>query len=131
MLVENYNDPSKQTFVLPVRFIEKGIVRTGFRFNISQNPEKKIPELYAMHIRKSQLDKEDPSSVFVQDLYKFYYRASMELLSKYFEKRDKFTFLDEDVPLFIPNGNVQEAEIRLKQIKSRARKKRSRVYTHK
>lgn len=131
MLVENYNDPTKQTFVLPVRFVEKGVLRTGFRFNTAENPEKKIPELYAMHIRKSQLEKEDSASVFVQDLYKFYYRASMELLSKYFEKRDKFTFLDEDVPLFVPEGSLEEAETRLKQIKTRARKKRSRASTNK
>lgn len=126
MLVDNYNDPTKQTFVLPVRFMEEGVLRTGFKFNAAENPDKKIPELYAMHIRKSQLDKEDRSLVFVQDLYKFYYRASIELLSKYFERRDKYTFLDEDVPLFIPGGSIQDAENRLKQIKTRARKKRSR-----
>jgi hypothetical protein len=45
-------------------------------------------------------------------------------MSKYFEKRDKYTFLYDDVPLFVPNEGLEEAEIRLKSMKSRARKKR-------
>jgi len=51
-------------------------------------------------------------------------RASVELLSKYFEKRDKYTYLYEDVPLFLPNGTLEQAEERIRNMKTRARKKR-------
>jgi len=124
LLVENHNNPHKSNFVQPCSFEENGVVRTGFCFNEAENPEKKLPELYAQHIRKARLDQEDISSVFVHDLYKFYLRASVELLSKYFEKRDKYTYLYEDTPLFIPGGTLDQAEERIRNMKTRARKKR-------
>jgi len=127
LLVENHNNPHKSNFVQPCTIEENGVVRTGFCFNEAENPEKKLPELYAQHIRKARLDQEDISSVFVHDLYKFYLRASVELLSKYFEKRDKYTYLYEDVPLFIPNGTLEQAEERIRNMKTRARKKRKLV----
>lgn len=124
LLVENHNNPHKSNFVQPCTLEENGVVRHGFCFNEAENPEKKLPELYAQHIRKARLDQEDISSVFVHDLYKFYLRASVELLSKYFEKRDKYTYLYEDVPLFLPNGTLEQAEERIRNMKTRARKKR-------
>jgi hypothetical protein len=124
LLVENHNNPHKSNFVQPCTIEENGIIRQGFCFNESENPEKKLPELYAQHIRKARLEQEDISSVFVHDLYKFYLRASVELLSKYFEKRDKYTYLYEDVPLFLPNGTLEQAEERIRNMKKRARKKR-------
>jgi hypothetical protein len=124
LLVENFNNPQKHSFVQPCTIEENGVVRTGFCFNESENPERKLPELYAQHIRKARLDQEDISSVFVHDLYKFYLRASVELLSKYFEKRDKYTYLYEDTPLFVPGGNLDQAEERIRNMKTRARKKR-------
>jgi len=124
LLVENHNNPHKSNFVQPCTIEENSVVRNGFCFNESENPEKKLPELYAQHIRKARLDQEDISSVFVHDLYKFYLRASVELLSKYFEKRDKYTYLYEDVPLFMPNGTLEQAEERIRNMKTRARKKR-------
>jgi len=124
LLVENHNSPHKSNFVQPCTMEENGVIRHGFCFNEAENPEKKLPELYAQHIRKARLDQEDISSVFVHDLYKFYLRASVELLSKYFEKRDKYTYLYEDVPLFVPNGTMEQAEERIRNMKTRARKKR-------
>jgi len=124
LLVENFNNPQKHSFVQPCNIEENGVVRTGFCFNENENPEKKLPELYAQHIRKARLEQEDISSVFVHDLYKFYLRASVELLSKYFEKRDKYTYLYEDTPLFVPGGNLDQAEERIRNMKTRARKKR-------
>ena len=109
---------------MPCTLEENGVIRHGFCFNEAENPEKKLPELYAQHIRKARLDQEDISSVFVHDLYKFYLRASVELLSKYFEKRDKYTYLYEDTPLFVPNDTLDHAEERIRNMKTRARKKR-------
>jgi len=124
LLVENHNNPHKSNFIQPCTIEENNVVRTGFCFNENENPEKKLPELYAQHIRKARLEQEDISSVFVHDLYKFYLRASVELLSKYFEKRDKYTYLYEDTPLFVPNGTLEQAEERIRNMKTRARKKR-------
>jgi len=124
LLVDNHNNPHKSNFVQPCTIEENGVIRHGFCFNEAENPEKKLPELYAQHIRKARLDQEDISSVFVHDLYKFYLRASVELLSKYFEKRDKYTYLYEDTPLFIPNDTLEHAEERIRNMKTRARKKR-------
>jgi hypothetical protein len=124
LLVDNYNNPHKSNFVIPITIEENGVVRTGFCFNEAENPEKRLPELYAQHIRKARLEQEDISSVFVHDLYKFYLRASVELLSKYFEKRDKYTYLYEDSPLFLMNDTLERAEERIRNMKTRARKKR-------
>jgi len=124
LLVEHHNNPSSSTFLQPCTLEEDGVIRHGFRCNATQNPEKKLPELYAQHIRKARLDCEDQSSVFIQDLYKYYLRACVELLSKYFEKRDKYTYLYDDIPLFVPGESLEQAEERIKTMKTRARKKR-------
>jgi len=124
LLVEYHNNPSASTFLQPCTMEEDGVIRQGFRFNSRQNPEKKLPELYAQHIRKARLDCEDQSSVFIQDLYKYYLRACVELLSKYFEKRDKYTYLYDDIPLFVNGETLDQAEERIKTMKTRARKKR-------
>jgi len=128
LLVAYFNDPSNSQnhFVLPIQFKENGQIRTGFKFNEGMEPEKKLPELYAQHIRKAFLEKEDQASIFIQDLYKFYLRASVELLSKYFEKRDKYTYLYEDIPLFTPGNSLEEAEERIRNMKTRARKMKKR-----
>jgi len=127
LLVDNHNFPDKFTFVQPCTIKEKGQTKCGFCFNEKENPDKKLPEMYALHIRKARLDLEDSSSVFIQDLYKYYLRACVELLSKYFEKLDKYTYLYEDIHLFIPNGTIEEAEQRMKSMKTRSRKKRMKM----
>jgi hypothetical protein len=124
MLVDHFNNPSTPSLIVPVRVEEKGTIRTGFRFNPEQQPEKKLPELYAKFVRKVDLQKENLHTIVAQDIYKFYFRSTMELLTKYFEKRDKFTFLDEDVPLFVPHGTLDEADLRLRNIKVRGRKRK-------
>lgn len=121
LLVENYNDPIHNTLVVPIALRQDGEVREGFRFNESKNPEKKLPELYSIHLKKAKLEFQDQSSIIIQDLYKYYLRACVELLSKYFEKRDKYTFLYDGVPLFIQGETLAEADVRLSNMKTRQR----------
>jgi len=57
-----------------------------------------------------------------QDLYKYYLRAALDLLAKYFIKHDRFTFFYDGIPLFVPNGSLDEALARIKSISARSRK---------
>jgi len=117
LLVDNYNDPQNGSFAHPIQIEEKGKIHYGFSFNPEMHPEKKIPELYAQYIRKDRLDVQDFRCVCIQDLYKFYFRAAMELLAKYFDKHGKYSFLYKDVPLFVAEASLEEAANRIKQIK--------------
>jgi len=125
LLVDHHNDPSSTPFVEPVSIMLEGEMRTGFRFPDMYNPDKKLPELYAQHIRRARLDLENQDSIFIQDLYKFYLRACLELLAKYFEKCDKYTFLDDGVPLFVAGTSLKESETRMKTMRTRARKRKT------
>jgi len=125
LLVDHYNNPELVPFIEPVQIVLDGEVRTGFRFLEGYNPDKKLPELYAQHIRRARLDLENHESIFIQDLYKFYLRAVLELLAKYFEKCDKYTFLDDDAPLFVPGTSLKESEARMKTMRTRARKRKT------
>lgn len=125
LLVDHHNNPELVPFIEPVQILLDGEVRTGFRFPEHYNPDKKLPELYAQHIRRARLDLENQDSIFIQDLYKFYLRAVLELLAKYFEKCDKYTFLDDDAPLFVAGTSIKEAEVRMKTMRTRARKRKS------
>lgn len=125
LLVDHHNNPELVPFIEPVRIVLDGETRTGFRFPEAYNPEKRLPELYAQHIRRARLDLENQDSIFIQDLYKFYLRAVLELLAKYFEKCDKYTFLDDDAPLFVPGTSIKEAEARMKTMRTRARKRKT------
>jgi len=123
LLVESFNNPEQETFVIPCTVeVASGVYRDGFQFNESMNPDKRLPELYAQHIRKADLQLENQESVFIQDLYKFYLRACLELLAKYFEKRDKYTFLYDDIPLFVPGDTLEQAEMRMSKMGTRQRK---------
>jgi hypothetical protein len=135
LLVENYNNPMTSCLLQPFSVVDQstGKRKHGFKFNSMENPgliihcvciKKKLPELYALHVKKARLDWEDRSSVFIEDLYRFYLRAVVELMSKYWKKVDKFTFTYDEVPLFIPNECLKDAEERLKSMKSRSRMKR-------
>jgi len=126
LLVENYNHSNEETFVEPICMEILGVVRHGFRFNESFNPDKTLAELYARHIRKAELENENQNSVFIQDLYKFYLRACTELLSKYFVKQDKHTFFYDDIALFIPGGNIKDAEARISKMGTIQRKQKKR-----
>jgi len=92
-----------------------------------------LPELYVQHLKNAQLELENQSSPLIQDLYKFYMRSCVELLSKYFEKVDKYTYLyeDEENPLFVPNGTLLDAEVRIKNMKTRTRKKKAKKMNNK
>jgi len=125
LLVDHYNCPDLVPFIEPVSIVLDGEIRTGFRFPETYNPEKKLPELYAQHIRRARLDLENQDSIFIQDLYKFYLRAVLELLAKYFEKCDKYTFLDDEAPLFVPGTLIKDAEARMKTMRTRARKRKT------
>jgi len=123
LLCDNYNHPGQHTFVQRFSMeVLPGIVKHGFKFNEAENPEKRLPELYAQHIRKANLQLENQTSVFIQDLYKFYLRACVELLSKYFQKMDKFSFLYDDIPLFVPGSSLEEAEERISKMGTIQRK---------
>lgn len=126
LLAEHHNNPTSSDFVIPVELKEKATVRTGFKFNSRLSPDKLLPELYARHIRKARLDLEDSSSVFTHDLYKYYLRASIELLSKYFEKKERHTYFYVDQPLFKPGDTLEKAEVRIKNMRSRSRKRKRR-----
>jgi hypothetical protein len=88
LLVESYNNDGNNCFASPCQVLDfDGKFRQGFCFNEDMQPEKKLPEMYAQYIRKApQLNLENQTSIFIQDLYKFYLRACVELLSKYFDK---------------------------------------------
>jgi len=117
LLVDNYNSPCENNFVQPISLeVLPGVFKQGFKFNEKGNPEKRLPELYAQHIRKADLKLENQNSVFIQDLYKFYLRACLELLSKYFVKYEKYTFLYDDIVLFIAGGPIEEAEKRISKM---------------
>jgi len=126
LLVESNNKGGKNSFVSACQIVDfDGRIRSGFYFNEALQPDKRLPEMYAQYIRKApQLEMENQSSIFIQDLYKFYLRACVELLSKYFDKRGKYTYLYDDTPLFVEGGSLEEAEERIKHMKTRARKKR-------
>jgi len=128
LLVDYYNTHSSKSLVKPCQFKDKeGETREGFCFNESECPEKKIAELYGKYIRKTDIEIEDQSSVIIQDIYKFYLRACTELLSKYFEKIDKYTYLYDDLPLFKAGGSLFEAETRIKNMKSLNRIKKRKI----
>lgn len=128
LLVENHNDPKNHHFCTPfhVKLAEKDNKfegREGFRFDIKQNPPRKLAELWAFYEKGQKLEDTTLTPIFKDDLYKYYLRAALDLLAKYFIKLDKFTFLYDGTPLFIPNGRADEAIARLKTISSRNRKK--------
>jgi len=130
LFVEHYNKPDEPSLIRPFTLPEGtcGISGIGFRFVETQHPEIRLPELYAQFIRKTRLDLADPKAIMTQDLYRFYLRACLELLSKYFRKIDKWTYLFYDnQPLFVPGLSLEEAEVRVRNQRTIARKKRPRT----
>eukprot|EP01118_Nematostelium_gracile_P003620 TRINITY_DN1418_c0_g1_i1.p1 TRINITY_DN1418_c0_g1~~TRINITY_DN1418_c0_g1_i1.p1 ORF type:complete len:243 (+),score=45.61 TRINITY_DN1418_c0_g1_i1:68-730(+) len=131
LLVEHYNSKFPDScLVAPCVIMIDNQRINGFQFLKSQNPDKKIPELYAIHARNARLDLQSPDSVFIQDCYKFYLRSALELLGKYFTKSPilpesaRYAYIyDDDCPLFIPGGSLKDAEERITKMKTRARKR--------
>jgi len=126
-LVDNHNNPDTNHFCTPYqnRFLnQRGELedRKGFRFDVSQAPQRRLAELWAQHEKSKKLEDTMLPQIFKEDLYKFYLRACLDLLAKYFIKQDKFTFVYDDVPLFVPNGSLDDALARIKTISARSRK---------
>jgi hypothetical protein len=122
-LVENFNSEDHDTLVQPFEIEIDGKLRKGFKFNEKHNPSKKLAELYTWHVKHARLDLEDSTSVFTQDLYKYYLRSAFQLLAQYFEKYDSFSYLYIDEPLFVPGEKLEQATQRIKRMGTRTRKK--------
>jgi len=128
LLVEHYNAANQEsTLVSPVEVVSNGILRHGFSFNPNMQPRKRIAELYARHVRKETLEFQDQKSNFTEDLYKYYLRCAYQLMCKYFMKVGPFTYVYEDVPLFIAGEPLAEAEDRLRNIDTKHRRKKKKA----
>eukprot|EP01119_Soliformovum_irregulare_P001544 TRINITY_DN11240_c0_g1_i1.p1 TRINITY_DN11240_c0_g1~~TRINITY_DN11240_c0_g1_i1.p1 ORF type:complete len:251 (-),score=44.76 TRINITY_DN11240_c0_g1_i1:39-791(-) len=127
ILVDGYNngwDPNT-SLITELELTVQDQSRKGFQFNHRLDPDKRMPELYAEHVKMARLDLEDSKSIFIQDIYKYYLRACVELLGKYFQKIDKYRYLyNGDVPLFIAGGSLGEAEERMALLTSRTHKRK-------
>jgi len=121
LLVEYNNTQSENCLVRPYSVIEKGVLREGFCFNEKVGPENKLAELYALHIRNARLDLEDKEKTLIKDLYKFYYRAGGAILSKYFDLNGKYGYLYQEIPLFVANESLEEADARIRAMKTKER----------
>jgi len=105
--------------VEPCTFTEMdGRLRSGFQIN---NAEKTLPYLYALFFKKENLLELNLPQVLKEDLRRYYLRSGLELLSKYFQRRNGSIFLYNSVPLFIPGGSLLEAEQRIRSMKTRSR----------
>eukprot|EP01118_Nematostelium_gracile_P011859 TRINITY_DN4276_c0_g1_i1.p1 TRINITY_DN4276_c0_g1~~TRINITY_DN4276_c0_g1_i1.p1 ORF type:complete len:241 (+),score=52.86 TRINITY_DN4276_c0_g1_i1:80-724(+) len=130
LLADNYLNPNEKSLIQPfeLKKNECGMSGRGFRFVEEMRPENRLPELYSQYIKRVRLDLEDPKCIFTQDLYRCYLRASLELLSKYFRKLDKWTYLfHDDRPLFVPGLTIEEAQERVKNQKTIARTKKRKI----
>jgi len=125
LLVDNHNNPKTHRFCVPLStkmMVPGSPYRHGFRFDVSLNPQKRLAELWARHEKHKALEDSQLLPVFKDDLYKFYLRACLDLLAKYFIKQDKFTFYYDEIPLFVPNGSLEDALERLKTLPAKNRK---------
>jgi len=128
LLVESHNsEDGTATLVSPVEVMHCGQRRQGFSFNPNMQPRKRIAELYAHHVRKETLSEQDPKSNFTEDLYKYYLRCAYQLMCKYFMKVGPFTYVYEEVPLFIAGESLADAEDRLRNIDTKHRRKKKRA----
>jgi hypothetical protein len=121
ILVEQHNHPQNDPLIQQFQISDKhGNLKYGMAFNTNLFPEKALAELYSTHARRADLTKEDPSCIFIQDIYKFYYRACEQLLAKYFEKTEKYKWIySSDLPLFVEGSTLEEADQRIKRIKKK------------
>jgi len=128
LLVDNHNSPKVHTFCRPytVRKLDEVIgtvvERKGFRFDVKQNPSKKLAEMWALYEKRKDLSVSTLPEVFKVDIYKSYLRSCLDLMAKYFEKEDKWTFLYYETPLFLPNETLCDGLARLKILPAKGRK---------
>jgi len=127
LLVDAYNFPRSNSYIATCSVVQDGVTRHGFRITNFDVASKKLAELYSLHVRKGNLEQEDQSCILTKDLYKFYLRACFVLISKYFEKVDKVTFLGNEVQFFVPGSSLQESEQRMKNMSRTPGNKRSKV----
>lgn len=119
LMVDAYNNNSADGFLHCFTVKDGDVVKNGFRFNIAMDPGSRLAELYALYIRKKRLDLEDKRNAFTQDLYKYYKRSCVDMLCKYFEKKDKWTFLYMGEALFQPGDTLEVAQDRIKRLQVR------------
>jgi hypothetical protein len=123
LLVENYNSDDKNTLLLPTTIIVDGKMRDGFTINEGLSPKIVLAELYAFHVRKESLQALDAKSSVGKDLYRFYLRSAYQLMSKYFTKVGKWTYIYDEVPLFVPGEDLAAARDRVKMLDTKQRRK--------
>lgn len=123
LLVENYNSDDKNTLAVPCEVSKNGKSLQGFTLNQALDPKKRLAELYSLYVRKEDITTEDYSSPFVQDLYKYYLRCALQLMTKFFVKAGPWTYLYDDVTLFIPDEDLNSAEMRLRFLEGKKKRK--------
>jgi len=125
LLVENYNSKDRNTLVIPCEVTVKGKLVKGFSLNQALDPKKRLAELYSLYVRKEDLASEDYSNPFIQDLYKYYLRCALQLMNKFFIKAGPWTYLYDEVILFIAEENLASAEMRLRFLEGKKKRKGS------
>jgi len=125
LLVENYNSEDKNTLVMPCEVNVKGKMMKGFSLNQALDPKKRLAELYSLYVRKEDLASEDYSSPFIQDLYKYYLRCALQLMNKFFIKAGPWTYLYDEIILFIADEDLATAEMRLRFLEGKKKRRGS------
>jgi len=125
LLVENYNSDDKNTLVMPCEVTVKGKIVKGFSLNQALDPKKRLAELYSLYVRKEDLASEDYSSPFIQDLYKYYLRCALQLMNKFFIKAGPWTYLYDEIILFVVEEDLASAEMRLRFLEGKKKKRGS------
>eukprot|EP01119_Soliformovum_irregulare_P025787 TRINITY_DN963_c0_g1_i1.p1 TRINITY_DN963_c0_g1~~TRINITY_DN963_c0_g1_i1.p1 ORF type:complete len:307 (+),score=43.31 TRINITY_DN963_c0_g1_i1:104-922(+) len=124
LLVENHNSPDGNTILVPCQVESNGELKSGFYINADHDPKKRLAEIYALHIRKDDLVKMDVDSSLRDDLYRYYLRCALQLMTKYFQKAGPWTYLFDGTPLFVPNETIHDAASRLKTLETRQRRRK-------
>jgi len=123
LLVEHYNSDDKNTLAVPCEVTKSGKSLKGFSLNQAHDPKKRLAELYSLYVRKEDLASEDYSSPFIQDLYKYYLRCALQLMNKFFIKAGPWTYLYDEVILFVPEEDLNAAEMRLRFLEGKRKRK--------
>jgi len=125
LLVEHYNSEDKNTLAVPCEVSKNGKTLKGFSLNQALDPKKRLAELYSLYVRKEDLASEDYSSPFIQDLYKYYLRCALQLMNKFFIKAGPWTYLYDEVILFVAEEDLNAAEMRLRFLEGKKKRKGS------
>jgi len=120
LLVDNHNNYAVFGYLNAVNYLVRPCVVnncSGFEFEDCKM-EKTMGELYTYYTKGIRLEGQDIPLIFLEDLYKYYARSCTDLLRKYFHKVGMCTYLylNENNPLFIPDGPLDEARVRINKI---------------